>query len=159
MPQIYNGSQSLLEKYATDGHPSYPGSGRLAIIQKGLIGNTKYAFKGPYKNPDLIGGDTSFIYSVTHTNAMGDSTTPYNGKGTGDVIDVSNTHNGVTARLNYKGGTKEDISGIPSMIHSGRDSQILLNMKTWGYGPNQPTGGEYSKPNMAANKGQVVIKD
>lgn len=161
MPQIYNGSQSPLEYFALNGRPEYAGSGRLAIIQSTKIGETKYTFQGPYKNPD-ISGTQNTKYSALHTNARADALSPYNGKGTGNNIDISNTENGVTARHNWNGGSVEDINGIASLVDSGRNKQYQKNAGLWGYGPgsepNAPAiGSKYVTPNTSLNIGQVVI--
>lgn len=152
MPTPYNGSQSPLEYYAINGNPLYPGSGRLAIIGQTKIGNTKYAFQGPYKNPQIT-GNVGSQYGLTHTNAIHDNTSPFNGRGTGDGISQ-----GVYAAINnYNGGNVEDINGVGSQPGSGRNPQITLNAGTWGYGPAPIAGGDYVAPNMNGNIGQVII--
>lgn len=156
MPTPYNGGQSPLEQFAINGNPMYPGSGRIANINTSFIGTTKYAFQGPYKNP-VITGNANDKYSVTHTNAISDSLSPYNGKGTGDLIDMVNTYNGVTARANYNGGSIEDRLGVPSQPGSGRSPQITNNAALWGYGPSAVAGSDYIAPNTSQNIGQVVI--
>ena len=85
MPQVYNGGQSPLEFYAINGNTLYPGSGRLAIIQQSAIGTAKYAFQGPYKNPQIT-NNVNDAYGATNTNALADNQSPYNGRGTGDGI-------------------------------------------------------------------------
>lgn len=156
MPQVYNGGQSPLEYYAINGRPEYAGSGRIANLGTTFIGTSKYAFQGPYKNP-VISGSQNTKYTLTHTNAISDSLSPYNGKGTGNQIDMTNTYNGITARGNYNGGSVEDRLGVPSMPGSGRSPQIVNNAALWGYGPVAIAGGNYVKPNMSQNVGQVVI--
>jgi hypothetical protein len=152
MPQIYNGSQSPLEYYAINGNTLYPGSGRLAIIQQSRIGTSKYAFQGPYKNPQIT-GDVNDQYGLNHTNAVSDTLSPYNGRGTGDGVS-----NGVYGAIyNYNGGNVEDINGTTAIIGSGRNPQVTLNAGIWGYGPNQIAGSNYVSPNTAANVGQVII--
>lgn len=152
MPTPYNGGQSPLENYAINGNPLYPGTGRLAIIGQTKIGNTKYAFKGPYKNPEITGSQST-QYGLTNTNAIADSLSPYNGRGTGDGV----TQGVYGAITNYKGGNVEDINGVSSQPGSGRNPQVTLNAGTWGYGPAAIAGGNYVAPNMAGNTGQVVI--
>lgn len=158
MPTPYIYGQTPLEKYAINGNPTYWGNtGRLWLIQQSKVGTGKYAYSGPYKNPDITGniGDK---YSVTHTNAISDTKSPYLGKGTGDQIDIVNTKNGITARYNYNGGSKEDIDGVASQNGSGRKSQIILNSTICGYGPKGLGFKEYDKqPDMSKNKGQVSI--
>jgi hypothetical protein len=152
MPTVYNGGQSPLEYYAINGNPLYPGSGRLAIIQQTRIGTTKYAFQGPYKNPDIT-GNLNDEYSSTNTNALADNLSPYNGRGTGDGIS-----NGVYAAItNYAGGNVEDINGSVGVVGSGRNPQVTLNAGIWGYGPTQIAGSDYTIPNTSANIGQVII--
>ena len=156
MPTPYNGSQSPLEYYAINGNTLYPGSGRLAIIGQTKIGNTKYAFQGPYKNPQIT-GNVGSQYGVTHTNALHDNTSPFNGRGTG-----SGVVNGVYAAIeNYNGGNVEDINGAAGVLGSGRNPQLTLNSGLWGYGPGPlpgpGIGAKYVAPNMAGNVGQVVI--
>ena len=152
MPTIYNGGQSPLEYYAIYGNTLYPGSGRMAIINQTAIGTGKYAFQGPYKNPDIT-GNVNDKYTVTNTNAIHDATSPYNGRGTGDGISLG-VYGAIT---NYNGGNTEDINGVPSQAGSGRNQEITLNAATWGYGPAVIAGGNYVSPNTAGNVGQVVI--
>ena len=156
MPTPYNGGQSPLEYFAINGRPEYAGSGRIANLGTTFIGTGKYAFQGPYKNP-VISGNANSKYSLTHTNAVSDSLSPYNGKGTGDSIDVTNTYLGVTARHNYAGGSIEDRSGVPSQPGSGRNPQITNNASLWGYGPSVIAGSDYTHPNTSQNVGQVII--
>ena len=156
MPQVYNGSQSPLEFYAINGNTLYPGSGRLAIIGQSRVGTGKYVYQGPYKNPDITGSQST-KYSLTHTNAISDSTSPYNGKGTGDGIT-----NGIYGAIgNYNGGSVEDRNGVTGVLGSGRNPQLTLNAGTWGYGPGPlpgpGIGASYVAPNMAGNIGQVII--
>lgn len=152
MPQIYNGAQSPLEYYAINGNPLYPGSGRLSIIQQSRIGTTKYTFQGPYKNPQIT-GDINDQYGLSHTNAVSDTLSPYNGRGTGDGVS-----NGVYGAIfNYNGGNIEDINGATAIIGSGRNPQVTLNAGIWGYGPTQIAGSNYVSPNTALNVGQVII--
>jgi len=152
MPSVYNGGQSPLEFYAINGNPLYPGTGRLAIINQSRIGTGKYAFQGPYKNPQITNNPNS-AYGVNNTNALADSLSPYNGRGTGDGVS-----NGVYGAINnYAGGNIEDINGVASQAGSGRNPQITLNAGTWGYGPSQIAGDDYTQPNTSANIGQVII--
>jgi hypothetical protein len=152
MPQIYNGGQSPLEFYAINGNPLYPGSGRLAIIQQTKIGLTKYNFQGPYKNPQIT-GNINDQYGLNNTNAVSDTLSPYNGRGTGDGVS-----NGVYGAIyNYAGGNTEDINGTLGVQGSGRNPQVTLNASIWGYGPTQISGSDYVIPNTAANVGQVII--
>ncbi len=152
MPTPYNGGQSPLENYAINGNPLYPGSGRLAIIGQTKIGNTKYTFQGPYKNPEITGSQSS-QYGLTNTNAVADTLSPFNGKGTGDGV----TNGVFAAKNNYKGGNIEDINGVASQPGSGRNPQLTNNASTWGYGPSVVAGSNYVAPNMSGNRGQVVI--
>ena len=152
MPTIYNGGQSPLENYAINGNPMYPGTGRLAIINQSKIGTTKYAFQGPYKNPEIT-GNLNDAYGLTNTNALADSDSPYNGRGTGDGLSLG-IYGAIT---NYNGGNTEDINGALSVPGSGRNSQVTLNAGTWGYGPYQISGADCTHPNTSANLGQVII--
>ena len=152
MPTPYNGGQSPLEYYAINGNALYPGSGRLAIIQQTKIGTTKYAFQGPYKNPQIT-GNANDQYGVNNTNALADSLSPYNGRGTGDGV----TQGVYAAITNYNGGNVEDINGVSSQPGSGRNPQVTLNAGLWGYGPAPIAGSNYVAPNMSGNLGQVVI--
>ncbi|TXG84551.1 MAG: hypothetical protein E6R13_02955 [Spirochaetes bacterium] len=152
MPQVYNGGQSPLEFYAINGNPMYPGTGRLALINQSAIGTSKYAFQGPYKNPDIT-GNLNDAYGATNTNAISDNLSPYNGRGTGDGIT-----NGVFGAItNYNGGNQEDRLGSMLYAGSGRNPQVTLNAGVWGYGPSQIAGSNYVSPNTALNVGQVVI--
>jgi len=161
MPQIYNGSQSLLEHYAINGNPNpgsgpYAGLGRLQLITQTKVGTGKYVYAGPYKNPKIT-GNVNDKYSTTHTNALADATSPYNGKGTGDGITSGN----YAAITNYAGGGYEDIKGQdPSQASiagagAGRNKQITINAGIWGYGPSAIAGNNYISPNTSANIGQV----
>lgn len=152
MPQVYNGGQSPLEFYAINGNTLYPGSGRLAIINQSAIGTAKYAFQGPYKNPQIT-GNVNDAYGSTNTNAIADNQSPYNGRGTGDGI----TQGIYGAITNYAGGNVEDINGTLGVNGSGRNPQVTLNAATWGYGPSQVAGSNYTSPNTALNVGQVII--
>jgi hypothetical protein len=152
MPQVYNGGQSPLEFYAINGNTLYPGSGRLAIIQQSAIGTAKYAFQGPYKNPQIT-NNVNDAYGATNTNALADNQSPYNGRGTGDGI-VQGIYGAIT---NYAGGNVEDINGTLGVNGSGRNPQVTLNAGTWGYGPSQIAGADYTSPNTALNIGQVII--
>jgi hypothetical protein len=157
MPTPYIYGQTPLEKFAINGNPLYGNSGRLWLIQQSKVGTGKYAYSGPYKNP-VITGNLGDKYSVTHTNAVADTTSPYLGKGTGDQIDVNDTKKGITARYNYNGGSFEDINGVSSQVGSGRKAQQVLNSTICGYGPKSIGYKEYDKqPDMSANKGQVSI--
>lgn len=151
MPTIYNGEQSQLEFYAINGNSLYPGSGRMAIIQQTKIGTTKYKYNS-YKNPDITGNPND-KYDVNHTNALSDSETPYNGKGTGDGISLGM----YSAIENYKGGSIEDINGAVGQVGSGRNAQIKLNAGTWGYGPDAVAGSRYVSPDTSKNTGQVIF--
>jgi len=148
MPTIYNGGQSPLEQFAINGNPIYPGTGRLAIMNVSHVGTNKYTYYGPYKNSQITGNPNT-EYSVNHTNAISDNTSPYNGKGTGNGVT-----NGVYGAINnYAGGSIEDRNGVPSQVGSGRNPQIILNAGTWGYGPSPIAGSNYLTPNTSANIG------
>jgi hypothetical protein len=152
MPQIYNGGQSPLEFYAINGNPLYPGTGRLAIINQSKIGTGKYAFQGPYKNPQIT-GNVNDQYGLTNTNAVADQTSPYLGRGTGDGVSL-----GIYGAIsNYEGGNTEDINGTIGVAGSGRNPQVTLNAGTWGYGPYQVAGSNYITPDTSSNVGQVII--
>jgi hypothetical protein len=152
MPQVYNGGQSPLEFYAINGNPLYPGSGRLAIIQQTRIGTGKYTFQGPYQNPQIT-GNINNQYGLTNTNAISDTTSPFNGRGTGNGVT-----NGVYGAIyNYNGGNTEDKNGALTVVGSGRNSQVTLNAATWGYGPTQIAGSNYISPNTSGNRGQIII--
>lgn len=153
MPTIYNGGQSQLEHYAINGNASVNGGlGRPVLTNQTKIGTGKYAFAGPYKN-SIITGNANDEYGVNNTNALADSATPYNGKGTGDGV-VLGEFGAIT---NYLGGSTEDINGIDSLVGSGRNQQITLNQSIWGYGPIQLGGEDYTTPDTSANVGQVII--
>jgi hypothetical protein len=76
-------------------------------------------------------------YSVTHTNAMSDETTPNHGKGTGVAFDSAN------------GGSHQDIYGNPNYAGSGRIGNTVINEF------NNDNG--YTQPDMTGNVGQVTI--
>lgn len=152
MPTIYNGGQSPLENFALYGNPIYPGTGRLAIINQSSVGLGKYVYQGPYKN-QVITSNPNTEYSANHTNAVSDTTSPYNGKGTGNGVT-----NGVYGAINnYNGGSIEDRNGVIGIVGSGRNPQITLNAGTWGYGPTPIAGSNYVTPNTSGNIGQVII--
>jgi hypothetical protein len=84
---------------------------------------------------------------------LADNLSPYNGRGTGNGVT-----NGVYGAINnYNGGNTEDINGVPSQAGSGRNSQVILNAGTFGYGPTAIAGSNYITPNTSANIGQVII--
>jgi hypothetical protein len=76
-------------------------------------------------------------YSATHTNAMGDETSPNKGKGTGIPFDTQN------------GGSYEDIYGVSNQAGSGRLSLIAVNQYSAENG--------YKHPDTSGNIGQVSI--
>lgn len=88
-------------------------------------------------------------YTATHTRALSDTTTPIYGKGSGQFLDI----------YNYGGvGGDWDINGNQAnSVGSGRNQELTLNASTWGYGPSQVAGSNYTSPNTALNIGQVVI--
>ena len=73
-------------------------------------------------------------YSVLHTRALSDTTTPIYGKGTGIFLDTDN------------GGGEYDINGNINYIGSGRLNAIVINTAQWSYGPATP----YSVTNTRA---------
>ena len=89
---------------------------------------------------------TSNEYTVTHTRALADQTTPNYGKGTGDDLQA--------AIINYNGGSDLDINGNPNVAQgSGRKPAFALNLGTWGFDPNHC----YKQPDMTKNCGQVIV--
>ncbi len=83
-------------------------------------------------------------YSATHTRALGDTTTPHYGKGTGQYLDI----------YNYNAGADWDIYGNQSnSIGSGRNPAFANNFATWGYDLSH----NYQYPNTSLNTGQVHI--
>lgn len=82
-------------------------------------------------------------YNATHTRAVADTTTPIQGKGTGNYLDINN----------YGAGGDLDINGVPSIPGSGRKSALIQNAATWGYAPVSP----YQAPDTKGNIGQVII--
>ena len=158
MPTPYNGGQSPLEYYAINGNVAVNGGlGRLALINQ-----TTLKYQQSFKNPTIT-GNMSDKYTATHTNAAADATTPERGKGTGNQIDMVNTHNGITARYNYNGGDNFDINGQdPTQAPVtgaglGRTPTVVYNAGLWGYGPSAIAGSDYSHPNTSQNIGQVII--
>jgi hypothetical protein len=124
MPTNYNGEQSPLEKAAI-------------IARSNLIPKNLYNSE-----------DASNQYSPTHTRAISDNTTPVNGKGSGNFLDIEN----------YKGvGGTIDIFGNQNFAGSGREPLLTNNSATWGYGPVGLGMSNYTAPDTSANKGQVVI--
>jgi hypothetical protein len=77
-------------------------------------------------------------YSVTHTNAKSDETTPNHGKGTGVPFDSAN------------GGSHQDIYGNPNYAGSGRIKNTSINQYN---GDNN-----YGHPDTSGNVGQVTIE-
>jgi hypothetical protein len=73
-------------------------------------------------------------YSVLHTRALSDITTPIYGKGTGIFLDTAH------------GGGDYDINGNINYIGSGRLNAIVINTAQWSYGPATP----YSVTNTRA---------
>ena len=70
--------------------------------------------------------NTTDNYSVLHTRALSDTTTPIYGKGTGIFLDTSN------------GGGDYDINGNINYAGSGRLNAISINTASWSYGPATP---------------------
>ena len=88
-------------------------------------------------------------YGATHTRALSDNKTPIYGKGSGQFLDI----------FNYGGvGGEWDVNGNQAnSVGSGRNAELILNATTWGYGPSQVAGSDYTQPNMSLNVGQVII--
>jgi hypothetical protein len=108
MPTVYNGGQSLLEKYAIEGYGTF--KGRDSLIAKNIYNNAAPANE----------------YSATNTRAIADTTTPHYGKGTGNFLDINN----------YAAGSDWDIFGNQSnAIGSGRNPAFAQNFGTFGYDP------------------------
>lgn len=124
MPTNYNGEQSPLEAAAI--------IARANLIPKNIYNNES----------------NSNQYGDTHTRALSDTTTPVNGKGSGNYLDIEN----------YKGvGGVFDIFGNATNPGSGREPSLSLNSSTWGYGPNGLGMTNYTAPDTSLNKGQVII--
>ena len=87
-----------------------------------------------YKQNWVTPNNTTDNYSVLHTRALSDTTTPIYGKGTGIFLDT--TH----------GGGDYDINGNVNYAGSGRLNAILINTASWSYGPATP----YSVTNTRA---------
>jgi hypothetical protein len=88
-------------------------------------------------------------YGATHTRAVSDTTTPIYGKGSGNFLDITN-YGGV--------GGDWDVNGNQgNSMGSGRNPNITLNAATWGYGPTQVSGENYTHPDTSGNIGQVII--
>ena len=87
-----------------------------------------------YKQDWTAPNNTTDNYSVLHTRALSDTTTPVYGKGTGVFLDTTN------------GGGEYDINGNPSILGSGRNNAIIINTSQWSYGPATP----YSATNTRA---------
>jgi hypothetical protein len=85
---------------------------------------------------DNASGDNN--YSVTHTKAISDNSTPIKGKGTGIFLDT------------YNGGGDLDINGNPTYGGSGRLAAFANNGSTWGYTPDI----YYQHPDTSGNVGQ-----
>ncbi len=76
-------------------------------------------------------------YNATHSRAISDDSTPKNGKGTGEFLDV------------FNGGSSEDIHGVASKSGTGRIKNIAINE----YKNTKP----YTAPDTTQNSGQVTI--
>ena len=80
-----------------------------------------------YKQNWTTPNNTTDNYSVLHTRALSDTTTPIYGKGTGLFLDTSN------------GGGEYDINGYQTQYPgSGRLNAIGINTAQWSYGPATP---------------------
>jgi hypothetical protein len=101
---------------------------QLAIVQRTNLTNPNYY------NLDWKLNNTINTYSLTHTRALSDNTTPVYGKGTGKFLDTVN------------GGGSLDINGNPINGGLGRLSSIQLNTANWSYSPATP----YSVTNTRA---------
>jgi hypothetical protein len=145
-----------LEEFAKYGNVDNGGLGRDALIGVTKIGTAKYTYKGPYKNSEIT-GDVNGQYGATHTNAIADATSPYNGKGTGQGYDV--TAQKFAAIENYNGGSYEDINGAIDQIGSGRKAALINNNATWGYGPKELGFETYKQkaPTISSGGGQRTI--
>jgi hypothetical protein len=165
MPVIYNGGQSQLEYYAINGNVSVNGG----LGRPQLTTQTTLQYGASFKNP-FVTGNPNDAYGPTHTNALHDAQTPYRGKSTNDGYDSTNSFNGFVARKNYNGGDDFDVLGGNAALQAGtsyaglglgRKTSIILNVGTFGYGPDQSGGGstsnEYQHPNTSGNIGQVII--
>lgn len=156
----YNGGQSPLEYYAINGNVSVNGG----LGRPVLLNQTTLYYGQSFKNPQIT-GNANDKYQTTHTNALADATTPLRGKGTNQAYDATNSFNGFAVRSNYAGGDDFDIIGgglAPggnSLVGNGlgRNSSILINAGSWGYGPSAVAGSNYAAPTMTANIGQVTI--
>jgi len=124
MPTPYNGGQAPLEVAAL--------AARAMLIPINTYNNVAPANE----------------YSATHTRALSDVLTPYNGKGSGQFLDITN-YGGV--------GSVYDIYGNPSIQGSGMLPELTLNSTTWGYGPTQIGMQNYVHPDTSGNIGQVVL--
>jgi len=120
----YNGGQSPLEIAAI--------AARNVLIPKNIYNNVAAANE----------------YTATHTRAISDLSTPVNGKGSGNYLDINN----------YAGvGGSYDINGVPSHAGSGRNQELSMNNSLWGYGPTMLSMTNYQQPDTTLNKGQVII--
>jgi hypothetical protein len=165
MPTVYNGGQSQLEYYAINGNVSVNGG----LGRPVLTNQTTLKYGASFKNPEITQNPND-KYDVGHTNAIGDAQTPFRGKGTMSSVDVTNTYNGYIARNNYNGGDGFDINGGDTAqaagyskagLALGRNNSVILNVGTWGYGPDVTNGGAdtnwYKHPDISGNLGQVII--
>ncbi len=119
--------------------PSTPNGGQSALEIAAIAARNSLLPINIYNN-----ADASNEYTVTHTRAIADQSTPNYGKGTGDYLDINN----------YAAGSALDIHGNPSVaIGSGRNPALANNRSTWGYAP----GHNYQHPDTDGNIGQVII--
>ena len=87
-----------------------------------------------YKQDWTVPSSVVDNYSVVHTRALSDITTPIYGKGTGIFLDTAN------------GGGEYDINGNMNHLGSGRLNAFIINTAQWSYSPTTP----YSATNTRA---------
>lgn len=121
--------------------PHQPDGGQTALELIAIQQRNKFLPNNLYNNYA-----NANQYSATHTRALADQTTPHNGRGTGQFLDI----------YNFDVGTDYDIKGNQSNANSqgsGRNNAFADNFGTWGYDNNH----YYVKPDTTKNTGQVVI--
>ena len=99
-------------------------SSKLEVI--GVDNRNSLITPNLYKQDWALASNTTNNYSVLHTRALSDTTTPVYGKGTSKFLDTEN------------GGGEYDINGNVNYAGSGRLSAIIINTAQWSYGPTTP---------------------
>jgi len=123
--------------YDIDGNPKYGGSGRVNALNINTYNKLSF-------------------YNLSHSRALSDNTTPYNGKGTNDASILNEGNNfTLAAHTNYNGGSKDDKDARNSLMnnpfnpfnlnnqYSVSNPRAISNGDIHGKGENPKSNGQY----------------